>query len=73
MLLRKSQAEKAKVGKRPDSTKDLFCGQGVIRTRVVVALILWFSIAFSYYGLILRATSLPLDVFYTNAIATSVR
>lgn len=33
-----------------------------------------FSIAFSYYGLILRATTVPslFDVFYTNAVATSV-
>eukprot|EP01051_Picozoa_sp_SAG22_P010599 SAG22_NODE_961_length_6285_cov_20.669091_3_plen_666_part_00 len=55
-----------------DGYRTLFCGAAVVRTRVVVALTLWFAIAFSYYGLILRSVSLPFDVFYANAIGTTV-
>eukprot|EP01048_Picozoa_sp_COSAG05_P008608 COSAG05_NODE_663_length_8031_cov_8.938225_4_plen_437_part_00 len=68
-----AEKEAAATGKvaGKDTAKDL-CRIQQVRLRVIVVFCLWFSIAFSYYGLILRAVSLPGSVFVNNAIATAV-
>lgn len=50
--------EENETQRKHDGTLDLCC-HSMIRVRLVVTLVLWFSIAFSYYGLILRSVSLP--------------
>ena len=65
------QAQAPAGGGRVDGSRDLCCHPH-LRIRVLMALVLWFSIAFSYYGLVLRAVSLPGDVFTNNALGLLV-
>ena len=64
--------EENETNRKQDGTVDLCC-HSLIRVRLVVTLVLWFSIAFSYYGLILRSVSLPVRHAASNRTVTYCR